>query len=81
MAKEKLPTTQAIRVLKEYAVQFSLHVYKYEEHGGTEVAAKALGVDEHMVVKTLAFEDDEGGPLLLLMQLNGMSQCHLYMTA
>jgi Cys-tRNA(Pro) deacylase len=67
MAKEKPPTTQAVRVLKAHGVPFALHLYTYEEHGGTEVAAKALGVDEHMVVKTLVFEDDKGEPLLLLM--------------
>jgi Cys-tRNA(Pro) deacylase len=67
MTKEKLPTTQAVRVLKKHGIPFNLHLYKYEEHGGTEVAAKALGVDEHMVVKTLVFEDDKGEPLLLLM--------------
>jgi Cys-tRNA(Pro) deacylase len=67
MTKEKLPTSRAVRVLKENRVPFKLHLYAYEEHGGTEVAAKALGIDEHMVVKTLVFEDDKGEPLLLLM--------------
>lgn len=67
MAKEKLPVTRSIRVLKDSKVAFSLHTYKYEEHGGTETAAKALGVDEHMVIKTLVLEDDRGEPLLLLM--------------
>ena len=35
--------------------------------GAPRVAAKALGINEHMVVKTLVFEDDKGEPLLLLM--------------
>jgi Cys-tRNA(Pro) deacylase len=66
-AREKLTKTRAVRVLTEKGVAFTLYRYKYEEHGGTEVAARALGVDEHMVVKTLVFEDDKGEPLLLLM--------------
>jgi Cys-tRNA(Pro) deacylase len=67
MTKDKLPQTQAVRALKQAGIAFSLHLYKYQEHGGTEVAAKALGVDEHIVVKTLVFEDDKQEPLMLLM--------------
>jgi len=33
MAKQKFPTTQAIRELKENGVDFSLRPYKYEEKG------------------------------------------------
>jgi Cys-tRNA(Pro) deacylase len=67
MAKEKFPTTQAIRKLKEHGVDFSLHAYKYEEKGGTMAVATELNVDEHMVIKTLVMEDDRGNPLLILM--------------
>ncbi len=67
MAKEKFPTTQAIRRLKEHRVEFSLHPYKYEEKGGTMAVATELNVDEHMVIKTLVMEDDKGDPLLVLM--------------
>ncbi len=35
--------------------------------GGTEVAAKALGVDEHLTVKTLVMEDEKKSPLIILM--------------
>jgi len=70
MAKEKFSTTQAIRALKESGVNFSLHFYKYEEKGGTTVAAKELNVDEHLVVKTLVMEVDNGDPLLILMHGN-----------
>jgi Cys-tRNA(Pro) deacylase len=59
--------TQAVRTLKEHGVDFSLHLYKYEEKGGTTVAARELKVDEHPVVKTLVMEDDKGVPLLMLM--------------
>ena len=67
MPKEKFPTTQAIRTLKEHGVNFSLCPYKYEEKGGTTMAAKELNVDEHLTVKTLVMEDDKGNPLLILM--------------
>ena len=72
MAKEKFPTTQAIRALKESGVDFSLHFYKYEEKGGTSVAAKELSVDEHEVIKTLVMEADNGEPFLILMHGNKM---------
>ena len=70
MAKEKFHTTQAIRALKESGLNFSLHFYKFEEKGGTTVAAKELNVDEYHVIKTLVMEVDNGDPLLVLMHGN-----------
>lgn len=67
MAKDKLPITQAVRMLKEKGADFTLRTYKYEEKGGTPVASRELGVDEHQVVKTLVMEDDTKNPLLILM--------------
>jgi Cys-tRNA(Pro) deacylase len=67
MGKEKYSTTQAIRALKRHGVDFSLCPYRFEEKGGTEVAAEELGVEEHLVIKTLVMEDDKGGPFLILM--------------
>jgi hypothetical protein len=32
MAKEKLPITPAVRVLKAEKVEFTSHLYTYEEH-------------------------------------------------
>ena len=72
MAKEKFPATQAIRTLKESGVDFSLHFYKFEEKGGTTVAAKELNVDEHIVIKTLVMEAENGDPFLILMHGNKM---------
>lgn len=46
---------------------FTSHPYRYQEHGGTAVSARELGVDEHAVVKTLVMEDESGAPLLVLM--------------
>lgn len=66
MAKDKFPATQAIRVLKQHGVHFSLCPYRYDEKGGTAAAAKELSVNEHLVIKTLVMEDDKGGPLLVL---------------
>ena len=67
MAHEKFPTTQAVRVLRGHGVDFTHHPYAYEERGGTEVSARALGVDEHAVIKTLIMEDDRKQPLIVLM--------------
>jgi len=67
MAKDKLPTTQAIRMLKENGVNFTLRTYKYEEKGGTPVASRELGVAERQVIKTLVMEDERKNPLLILM--------------
>lgn len=62
-----MPSTAAIRQLRAAGVAFDTHPYRYEEHGGTASSARALGVDEHAVVKTLIMEDDTGAPLVVLM--------------
>ena len=67
MTKEKFPVTNAVRFLREQNVKFIERPYRYEEMGGTEVAAKALGVDEHLMVKTLVMEDEKKSPLIILM--------------
>jgi Cys-tRNA(Pro) deacylase len=63
----RIPSTPATRFLREKRVPYTEHPYRYEEHGGTRVSARELGVDEHSVVKTLVMEDDEGAPLVVLM--------------
>jgi Cys-tRNA(Pro) deacylase len=70
MAKERFPTTQAVRVLREQGADFTLQAYKFEEKGGTGLAAQELGVDESVVVKTLVMEDDAGSAFLVLMHGN-----------
>jgi len=67
MAHPATPVTPAIRVLRAAGVAFKEHHYRYEEHGGTRVSARELGVDEHAVVKTLVMEDDGRAPLVVLM--------------
>lgn len=61
------PITPAVRYLRENKVQFVPHLYSYVEKGGTLESARALGVDEHAVVKTLIFETNEKKPLIVLM--------------
>lgn len=67
MAREKLPITPAVRLLRSEKVAYSDHPYTYEEKGGTAVSARELGVDEHSVIKTLIMEDEARNPLIILM--------------
>jgi len=59
--------TPATSWLKRHGVDYSEHVYTYIEHGGTAESARALGLVEHDVVKTLVMEDERGQPLMVLM--------------
>jgi Cys-tRNA(Pro) deacylase len=62
-----VPATPAIHFLRSRNVPFIEREYRYEEHGGTRVSARELGVDEHAVVKTLVMEDEAQKPLIVLM--------------
>ena len=67
MAKDDdLPVTQAVRVLRAAKVVFSVHLYDYQERGGTEHSAALLGVDEHTVIKTIVLEDEARQPFICL---------------
>jgi len=57
----------AIHFLRAHKVPFTEHPYRYEEHGGTAVSSRELGVDEHIVIKTLVMEDERKQPLIVLM--------------
>ena len=59
--------TPATMFLKAHRVAYTEHEYHYVEHGGTEVSARALGVPEHEVVKTLVMQDENAKPLIVLM--------------
>lgn len=61
------PVTPAVRVLRAAGVDFTEHLYTYEERGGTRVSARELGVDEHSVVKTIVMQDERKQPLIALM--------------
>src|SRR6476469_1790584 len=66
MAKH-VSETPATQFLRRHGIEFSEHPYAYEEHGGTAVSARELGVDEHAVVKTLVMQDEAARPLVVLM--------------
>lgn len=59
--------TPAVHFLRRNGVAFTEHPYRYEERGGTRVSARELGVEEHLVVKTLVMQDEEREPLIVLM--------------
>ncbi len=59
--------TPATQLLRTHKVEFTEHPYEYLEHGGTEHGAASLGLDEHMVVKTLVMQDQDARPLIVLM--------------
>ncbi|MCC2960848.1 aminoacyl-tRNA deacylase [Massilia sp. IC2-278] len=65
--KEHVSETPATAWLRKHAVVFSEHPYAYEEHGGTAVSSRELGVPEHDVVKTLVMQDEAARPLIVLM--------------
>jgi Cys-tRNA(Pro) deacylase len=65
--KEHISETPATQFLRKHGIAFSEHPYEYEEHGGTAVSARELGVDEHRVVKTLVMQDEAAKPLIVLM--------------
>jgi Cys-tRNA(Pro) deacylase len=67
MAKVKIPVTRATRALRQGKVDFTDHLYDYEERGGTTRASRELGIDHHSAVKTLVMEDDGKKPLVVLM--------------
>lgn len=65
--KDQFPVTLAVRELEKEGVSFGRHLYEYEEKGGTAVSSRELGVDEHIVIKTLVMETETKAPLIVLM--------------
>ena len=63
----KHPVTMAVRALRAAKVEFEPHVDPGQPKGGTAASSEALGVAEHVVIKTLIFEDDTKQPLCILM--------------
>ncbi len=59
--------TPATQLLRKLGVPFTEHVYDYVDHGGSNEAARQLGLDPHAVVKTLIMEDEAARPLVVLM--------------
>lgn len=65
--KDRAPETPATTFLRKNDVRFTEHLYSYVEHGGTAQSARQLGVDEHIVIKTLVMQDQDAKPLIVLM--------------
>lgn len=65
--KEHISETPATQMLRKQQVAFDEHPYPYEEHGGTSVSARELGVPEHAVIKTLVMQDEAARPMIVLM--------------
>ena len=67
MGKDRTPVTPATRLLKQAKIDYTRHLYNYEERGGTAVSARELRVEEYFVIKTLVMEDEKSNPLIVLM--------------
>ncbi|MBY0573475.1 MAG: aminoacyl-tRNA deacylase [Undibacterium sp.] len=65
--KEHISETPATQFLRKQGASFTEHPYAYEEHGGTAVSSRELGVTEHSVIKTLVMQDEHAKPLIVLM--------------
>jgi Cys-tRNA(Pro) deacylase len=67
MSRENLPSTPALLALRAVGATFRPHLYPYVDKGGTRHSSEALGVDEHLVVKTIVLETGDRKPLVCLM--------------
>lgn len=67
MSKPEYPITAAIRFLRERQLDFTPHLYPYQERGGSSHSAQMLGVDEHAVIKTIVLQDEQKRGLICLM--------------
>ncbi len=54
-ARQEVPVTQAVRVLRDKKIDFTPHFYTYEERGGTKLSSESLGVPEHNVINLARF--------------------------
>ena len=67
MVKEAYPVTPAMRFLREKNISFKPHLYRYQEHGGTERGAAELNMPEHVLIKSIVMQTDQKSLLLVLM--------------
>lgn len=70
MAKDKIPVTQAIRLLRQKKVEFQHFFYEYVEKGGSKQFADLFEKDEYEVIKTLVMCPDGENPVIVLMHGN-----------
>ena len=62
----KIPSTPALRLLRDAGIAHTLHPYRYRTGSGTAGFSEATGIDEHTVVKTLVFDGDAGATVVLM---------------
>ncbi|MCP9493263.1 MAG: Cys-tRNA(Pro) deacylase [Pyrinomonadaceae bacterium MAG19_C2-C3] len=67
MTKTTYPVTPAVRALRNHNIPYEPHIYDYQERGGTKRSSASLGVNEHIIIKTLVMETDSGASLIVLM--------------
>lgn len=66
VSTKRLPSTQAIRVLRARDIAFTPHQYRYQG-GGAKASADILGIEPLRVAKTLIFETSGKRPLVVIM--------------
>src|SRR5690625_2930376 len=59
--------TPASLWLDRQGITYTTHVYTYQDRGGAQHAATALGVNPACVAKTLIMEDEKAQPLVIVM--------------
>ncbi len=66
MGAKRLPSTQAMRLLRARDIAFTPHRYRYQG-GGARASARLLSVNPLRVAKTLIFETNDRQPLVVIM--------------
>lgn len=54
-------------LLATSGIPHSVHKFDYEVGGGTRRSSAMLGVPEHLIIKSLIFQDERYQPLMVLM--------------
>ncbi len=67
MTDDKAPFTHAVAALREQGIAITFHFYGDRKDAVTRAAAMEVGVDEHVVVKTLVMGTGKGSPFIILM--------------
>lgn len=63
---KRFPMTPVTDLLDKSGAIYEKHLYNYLRKGA-DVAAEQLGVDGHIVIKTLVMQRDNGEPVIILM--------------
>lgn len=68
LAKKKTQKTNAIRLLEQKKIPFTVSEYAFsDEHMGAKSTAKELGVEESSIFKTLVVVGNKTGPLVAVV--------------